>query len=102
MALYLRIDDIQGSVTTTGYQGCIDIFSYTLKSMRTITKQSAIGADRTIGALKFYSLIINKSVDGSTIALLQHMYDTTVIPEITISNVTTGATPQCYATNTFH
>lgn len=100
MAIYLKIAGIQGSVTTVGYEGCIDVSNYTVNASRAMTQKSATAGDRTVGTLNFSSVILNKMLDAATVGLLQYFYKAKVIPELSFCHVTTGATPQCYLTNT--
>ena len=102
MSVYLKINEIKGSVPVRGYEGTIDIHHYHVVSSRSINEKSGIIQNRTAGLVKWSSLVLTKSVDKSSTGLLQHFYSAKVIPEMTLIHLSTGAVPERYLTNTFY
>lgn len=101
MAIYMKIDGITGSVTAKGYEGCIDVQSYQLLKQAGVSQQSGIDENRSLGPIAQGSLVLHKSLDASSIALLQHFYKRQSMPQVIFYHLTSGKPLQCYMQNTF-
>ncbi len=102
MSIYLKIDNIQGDVTTKGYEKCIAIHEYVTESERRTTNEVGSSALRTLGPIRFNSLELIKPYDIASIDLTQAYLKAKVLPKLVFSHVSTGDKPKCYLEATFH
>jgi len=98
MAIYIKMEGIEGEVTTKGFEKWIEVYDVTFSGISShVTTRLGRNEDRVLGLPAFGDMTLVKPADTSSIKLFEHAYSQTVIPKVTISYVTTGSTPEAYS-----
>ena len=90
MAIFIKINGIKGNVTAKGHEGCIAAHSLHHTFEQDISMPVGRPQDRTRAKPQFSKVILTKSMDNATNALLSKAYAGTVIPEVECNIVSTG------------
>lgn len=91
MAIYLKLDNIKGNVTTEGYQQWIDCIDLSFDGIHSDVQQH-IGhdMDRVISHPFFGDIHLIKFLDQSSIALFEHAHNRKAIEHVDIHCVNTS------------
>lgn len=100
MAIYLKINQIKGSVTAKDYKDCIDVHAYRVRHFRHAAELSGRAGPRNIGPNKRSSVIFTKSADNASADLFGFYTKATNIPSMTFNHVVGDGT-QCFQQVTF-
>lgn len=99
MSMYLTINNINGDVTTQGFQNSILLHSVQEGMKRFISPmKSGKGTGRETSGITYQELKVLKSVDNTSVSLYTQAHKQPVIPSAKITFVRTGGTgnPQPY------
>lgn len=96
MALYMKMDGINGNVTTKGHEGWIDIKSARFSCHRQIKLDVGHGADRETSIPHFNEVVITKHTDISSADLFTHMLKGDAIPTVTLDVCNTADEVSAY------
>lgn len=98
MAIYMKLDSIQGNVTTKGYEGWIECLDLAFNGISSHIHQEIGNAmDRVLNHPVFGEIDIIKSLDRSSINLFEHAHSRQAIPEVEIHSVNTSDPVFTYA-----
>lgn len=101
MSTYMQIEGINGSVTAKGFDSAIEIYTHHIERSSPVNQKVGSITNRTDGQLVIGTLSVTKVLDSATIALMQHFYDKTIIPEVKISHCATNNGNTCHTTHTY-
>ncbi len=103
MAIYCKIPNVSGDVSTTNFKNWIQIddieFAGASKSAEMKVGKSI---DRNIGFPKFSQVTVIKTMDSSSNALFQALHDNRVFNYIEFNYVSSGNTPSIYGKLILH
>lgn len=98
----LNIKSVTGNILLPGYEGGILVNSYYSSAHLPIKHQIGKAQSRVVDTLTFQPLIFSKALDKASAPLLQHFFNSQVIPQISFNNLTTGNNSKCYYSKTFY
>lgn len=101
MAIYMKIPDIKGNVSSKGFEKSIEVYSYTSSAQRTVAQKPGRMFNRNATSLKFSPILLHKPMDQSSPKLMQHMNKATVIPKIEFYHVVANLPQSNFLVNTF-
>ena len=90
MSIFIKINGIKGNVTAKGHEGSIAAHSMHHTFEQDISMPVGRPQDRMRAKPQFSKVMITKSMDNSTNALLSKAYAGKVIPEVECNIVSTG------------
>lgn len=102
MAIYMRINDVTGDVTTKGYEGWILLSSIDNGVSRAIETKVGRVADRDNAVPCFQAVELTKKIDLATPKLYQYACEATVMPVVEIHLCSTGKELMPYAKYQLH
>ena|SRR3990167_10508392 len=97
MSIYLNIDNINGNVTTKGYENEIDIYSFHFSVNRPSLMQVGDNKNRTPGHPGLTVISISKKLDCASNHLFELACNGQSLPCATFTVVRTGKTLEPYA-----
>lgn len=71
MAMYMRIDGIEGEATAVGHEGWIDIDSLTWGTARSLTSHTGTSQDRESSTASVTDVTVTKLMDVTTPYIFQ-------------------------------
>jgi len=96
MAIYMRINNINGDVSAQGYDNWIEIDNLNHSIKKNITQRSGSEFNRNIGIPKLSHISITKQADSATSLLFQQSLETKDLGEVLIHVCQTGSSLQPY------
>jgi len=90
MAVFLKINGVQGDVTAQGHEGAIAISSFQHQYEQKVSMPVGRPHDRVRSQPEFSQVILTKNMDRSTNALLNYAYSGKVIPQVECHVAMTG------------
>jgi len=94
--IYMKIDEIKGSVTNKEYNGWIALNSAFYETSRDAVIETGRAYDRELAKATFSEMEITKVCDAASTQLFQKMCSGKTIPKIVIHIVYTGKSLQPY------
>ena len=102
MAIYMKIDNVKGSVTTKGFQDTIQLYSIHQNGSRPVQHCVGMGNDREKGQLNFDCIHISKGYDSATITLYDYFCSAKTIPTVQIYQCIINNNPDWQIQYTLH
>lgn len=97
MAIYLKADDIKGSVSTNGYKNWIHINELEFAGIANPTRIKVGQAmDRNLSQPNFGQVIFMKPMDSSTVAFFEAAHSGKVFKQMEFDYVSAGDQPKVY------
>jgi type VI secretion system secreted protein Hcp len=91
MAIYMKLDGLNGNVTTQGYENWIECMDITFSGISShIQQEIGNDMDRIMNHPKFGDITIIKALDRSSIALFEHAHSRKAFSQVEIHNVNTS------------
>jgi type VI secretion system secreted protein Hcp len=102
MALYIKINGINGSVSASGYENWIIVHSLQHHLSQAVSNTTEGVHNRSRDSMKFSEVIITKGMDNASIMLLTKAYNGYVFPMVECNVVATGDQLTTLASYKFH
>ena len=100
MSIYLKIDNIKGSVSAQEHKGCMDIHSYNVEHYRSSSQSSGAEGSRNIGLNQRTPVVFSKPADNASSELFDAYLTAKNIPELIFYHVV-GSSNKCTQRVTF-
>ena len=96
MAIYLKLNNVQGTVTTKGYEGWIQLIGMQQQNTRQIVNAIGMQNSRDKSIPQFSHVSITKLMDKSSHKFLQYFCNGSAFDQIDIHCCTTDSTPTAF------
>ncbi|QCE35292.1 type VI secretion system tube protein Hcp [Acetobacteraceae bacterium] len=84
MGIYMKIEGIEGDVTASSYEGCIELKNLDWGGDRNVSKGNGLGMANRVNAVSCKDLFFSKQIDSASCALIDLFFRGKMMKQVMI------------------